>query len=932
MPRQAHGRPLQPGRVSVAPKKKAPRNRGLNALEIAERENPDKIRIRQHRLGEVDDDSDGPRNRPESDGRSVKRRKLDNTQEEDSVEEGSDLEGNRWHEGVGEDDTDSDIDSEEAFGASDEEKFADFTFRGSASMSTAPTKSRKPAHLDLNEDMSAEEDNDGPDEDEDEDDLGADGIDLATAWDMDDEDDQETSRKRRRRQTSADSDASDDLSVGSGDGDEDLSDSDDDAQSVLSVSEDDGDHSRLQSFVEGLTSGDQKPLKKPRHIQSLPDKPSQFGLNSTKISAADLLQYIKDPRQRQSLKILQSNEVRDHEPYTGGIPGKLAPPLAKRQQDRLDRSAAYEETKKELGKWVETVKQNRRAEHLSFPLVDAAVEGMLSGKQLGPTSTSQPMTSLESTIQNIMLESGMLSKDHRSQENQEQAYEELHEKKMPLAEVQARRAELRRERDLMFREEIRARRIKKIKSKAYRRVHRKEREKFDQENRGLLAAQGLLNSDEEREKNDRRRAEERMGARHRESKWAKSVKVTGRAAWDEDARHGVTDLARRDEELRRRIEGKTDLGSDGSDSESTDFGGFSDSEDERNHLKIKLNKLDSYEPDESETRLGSMAFMKRAEAARKAANEQELRDIRRSLHQDDDDSEDEADSESDEATMGRQRFGPSGEQVVTEYRPQIEKSEFEERESDNELGLEPEDGQSREQEAVARPLPSAGIPRAAEHSAKNESPAKSSVLLPPARITTQSQQAKGSAVLSPQHTKPSKKIIKVSESHLDDYTSSSESDDEHDEKAELARAIFAGPDEIQQDFAKEKKKTVEDEGDHVIDNGLPGWGSWAGEGISKKAQKRAKGRFLTTIKGVAKEKRQDAKLDKVIINEKRIKKNSKYLANELPHPFESRQQYERSLRLPLGPEWTTKSTFQDSTKPRVLIKQGIIRPMARPQA
>jgi U3 small nucleolar RNA-associated protein 14 len=58
--------------------------------------------------------------------------------------------------------------------------------------------------------------------------------------------------------------------------------------------------------------------------------------------------------------------------------------------------------------------------------------------------------------------------------------------------------------------------------------------------------------------------------------------------------------------------------------------------------------------------------------------------------------------------------------------------------------------------------------------------------------------------------------------------------------------------------------------------------------------------------------------------------NTKYLASQLPFPFETKQQYERSLRLPVGPEWTTKETFQDATTPRVLIKQGIIRPMEKP--
>ena len=68
----------------------------------------------------------------------------------------------------------------------------------------------------------------------------------------------------------------------------------------------------------------------------------------------------------------------------------------------------------------------------------------------------------------------------------------------------------------------------------------------------------------------------------------------------------------------------------------------------------------------------------------------------------------------------------------------------------------------------------------------------------------------------------------------------------------------------------------------------------------------------------------------MIINEKRVKKNNVYRASQLPHPFETRQQYERSLRLPVGPEWATKLAVQDATKPRVLMKQEIIQPMVKP--
>lgn len=60
------------------------------------------------------------------------------------------------------------------------------------------------------------------------------------------------------------------------------------------------------------------------------------------------------------------------------------------------------------------------------------------------------------------------------------------------------------------------------------------------------------------------------------------------------------------------------------------------------------------------------------------------------------------------------------------------------------------------------------------------------------------------------------------------------------------------------------------------------------------------------------------------------KQSEKYMASQLPHVYESKLQYERSLRLPIGPEFQTKETFQESTKPRILLKQGIIAPIAKP--
>ena len=921
MPRQFHGRRpvVSPSYSSSAPagggslsrpkrlKRKKPvinKGRGLNALQIAEKEVPDEWegRIRKSRLGEIEEGDEeeraGKRRRIETEGAG------EDVGGERGGRGGLEGDGERWHvmgEGDGEEgeeeDEDSDIESEDAFGESDEERFVGFAFRGSKEEEGKKRGGRR-----------GEEDEE--DEEEDGDSLGEDAVDLATAWDMDDVDEaeaaEEKKNKKRAREDSEDEEMDSDNAMS--DDEDDSGADEEDMQSDLSVSDaEDGDHSRLQNFVQSLSkkSDASKPTSAPR---------------STKISAADLLQYVKDPAQRQSIKILQNSEKKAPEQYKGGIPGKLAAPLPKRQQDRLDRSAAYGESKKELGKWVDTVKQNRRAEHLSFPLVDPNDPVATASRRLASTQ-EKPMNELERKVQEIVQEAGMVGEGVKGGDEADREEEELEELKLPFEKIQARRAELRKQRDLMFREEIRARRVKKIKSKAYRRIHRKERAKQGLEQQAEDAANGLVDSEEEHDRNDRLRAEERMGRRHRESKWAKAMKETGRAKWDGSARGAMEEAARRDEELRRRIEGR-DVDEDSLSGNDEDSDGYS-SDEEGVALNEKLAQLSKEGADGPSSKLGNMAFMRRAEAAKKARNDAEIHDLRRQLNGEDDF---EMDSDLEEGEpIGRQKFGAKTPQPTKEsQRKPLGKGEFEEQMSEDDFsGLEDAGG------ALAA-APSGPMAKA-QPSARAPFP-KAAASQP--RINGAKKQAGPDDRTKKQLVKP----IKKPETALDEYTSPSESENDDPNAAldgfgpdSLAVDIFAGDDSIVKDFVKEKQEIVEEEGDQIIDNGLPGWGSWTGAGVSKKQQNRQKNKFLTTIKGVAPEKRQDSKLDRVIINEKRVKKNGKYLATELPHPFESKQQYERSLRLPLGPEWTTKSTFQDATKPRVLFKQGVIRPMTKPQ-
>ncbi|KAL1957439.1 hypothetical protein VTO42DRAFT_6007 [Malbranchea cinnamomea] len=932
---------IEPARPRTAKRKS---RGGLDALAIAETEYPSKPGLPQHRLG-VDEDDGPKRKRGLEDDSSSKRRRTADTGSDYSVEEGSDSEGHEWQIGKVDSENDSEIDSDEALGSSDEERFEGFIFRGSSKPhgNKRSNLSRGTDDIDLSENSEGLSEGEG-EEDDDDDGLGEDAVDLATAWDMNAEESEEEAAKKKS--ASKHTDSSDAFSG------EDYDESSD--ESDLSISDDEDESkarglSKLKKFVSALET-DRPEFSKSQSKDStgLPrGEPSEYGLAlSRKLTVADLIPTITDSRLKGSLKNLDSTASTSKNSKFG----KLDAPLAKRQQDRIDRAAAYQKSKETLDRWIETVKANRRAEHLSFPLPEP------NAPQPARIVDSKPRTDLESTIQNILVESGLAEANGKDAEDRIQELEEKEINKLSIEEIRTRRAELRRARELMFREEIRAKRIKKIKSKSYRRVHRKEREKMELRQREALAAAGIDFEEEDRELQERRRAEARMGAKHKDSKWAKSLQHTGRTAWDEEARLGMAELARREEELRKRIEGKQvrdeedflGSSSEDSDDESDEVGDGFGTDDEADRLKKKLRRLEDDGVNDEiasgpHAKLMSLKFMQKAEAARKAANDAEIRRLNREL------GEDGSQSETEDAEFGRQKFGKQKTQPTDQSQPPpVSRSEFEDPESDDERHLVTESNENIEAPVVNNKTSQKalmGKPRDLSNHVQykkqddvEENPWLSETVKAPKKKrgttgeitlidTSKTNGASEKVTDSKQQTKHK----------LRNTPTGSDDKKDHEGQLEglivlqnedLVRRAFAG-DEVLADFDREKLETIEDEGDKVIEDTLPGWGSWTGEGLSRREKKQVK-RTFTKVEGIQPEKRRDAKLDRVIINEKRVKKNTKYLASQLPHPFESKQQYERSLRLPIGPEWTTKETFQNATKPRVMIKQGIIRPMQRP--
>lgn len=895
--RQSHGRQL--AAAPKASKSKAKKNRTLNAFAIAAQQHPENVKVKRHRLGESEG---GPR--PGKRARAQDGSDEDSAEEEPSKkrksrsneadEEGSDSEGNEWKMGQVDSDDDSELDSDDAFGESDEERFEGFAFSGS-------TENVKKRQKKRSGDINLDEDGDSEGSDSDDDSLGEDAIDLAAMLDATEDDGAEETGHATEEHMEDDSGQSSDGSDDSGEetseslSDDEGNDSDDDPDKMLA----------LQRLIANLPQGDASKQRLDRQRSDNASEyatPSDFKVTSkNKLTLEDLgLPSIQDKFVKRSLKLLAAEAK--SEGAKNGVSGKLAVPLARREQEVLNRSAAYDKTKETLERWTETVKHNRRAEHLMFPLPDADHLSMSKNTKLQPTTSSKPFNELETAIQSILEQSGLATVDGRTDEDKIAEFEELEANKMSLEEVKARRDQLRMARELMFREEARSKRIKKIKSKSYRRVHRKQREKEERLNKDALLEAGIVPSEDEQEAHDRRRAEERMGSRHRGSKWAKATKDAGRAAWDEDARSAMNEMAVRDEELRKRIEGKSsrkdgaDMAEDLSDSDS-----FGSDDDEGLEEAQLLNNLDNRGPI-SDTgvgaRLSNMAFMLKADAARKRENDEAIKQLKRELTTGS--VEPEAELLED---VGRRSFGPGGQKSAHNETNRRQDSDSEHEEEPSQITQERNKSKSSNNDKLPSSTmrhshapkhgdvsPIISSDQAHEGGAWSQvSSRKNAVGSSDARRRKQKAQGatdeldltNASMIAAP--FKPNgklggkKKSTAAATTYLD-VSSDDNSDDEAGPKlpfairdqALIARA-FAGADVVGE-FEAEKRQVVEDEDEKVVDNTLPGWGSWTGDGLGKKSKARNKGRHMVKTEGIKEKDRKDVKLDKVIINEKRVKK------------------------------------------------------------
>lgn len=546
-----------------------------------------------------------------------------------------------------------------------------------------------------------------------------------------------------------------------------------------------------------------------------------------------------------------------------GATKKLDVPLARREQGRIDRSAAYEKTNETMDRWTDTVKQNRRAEHLIFPLPQNSTTHGVDTTEIQPLTIKNPGNELESTIMSIMEQSGLsLNKPEKKREK------EFDDEGNELSRKEAL-ARKRMERELNSREAQRAKRIKKIKSKAYHRVHRKQRERDEMATKEAMEEAGEIDSEAEREAQDRRRALERVGQRHKDSKWAKLGNKSKRGVWDDDFRAGLTEMARRDEELRRRKEGRTDGSDDDSTSDDDSDGGDAS-------LRRQLKELEE-DDDEPQSKLMQMKFMQKAEAAKKEANDALIKQIRRDL--DGEDAE-ESDDDDEKEEVGRRQYGAAAQ--GNPFAPASSRPSKKPRSGDDEDKDEDEVMiTTTNSRAGPKPATTTDISETAGAStggawSRGETRRKSKKNQSSARIEDLDLTANVMVASRPKKPKSTTTTNGPIQENNDDDSDASDTD-LHLPMAirdqDMVARAFAGEDVVGE-FEREKAAVAEADDDKVVDNTLPGWGSWVGDGVSAREKKRHQGRFLTKVEGIKKKDRKDARLDKVIINERRVKKVS----------------------------------------------------------
>ncbi|XP_068697898.1 U3 small nucleolar RNA-associated protein 14 homolog A-like isoform X3 [Montipora foliosa] len=739
--------------------------------------------------------------------------------------------------------------------------------------------------------------------------------------------------------------------------------------SLESASEDEqdsGDEKKHADLLKDISSLGSSGEKRNKHLpqRSEPsNKVSEFHLSAVKdkeeqVELSDLIGSLSKSSEHGKLKKklvgMQKNS------------GTLDVPLSKPEAQKIQRIIAYGQAKQDVHKWAPTVKKNREAEHLAFPLKPFTPP---VPTLRGLAVNFKPRTPLEEEIAAVLKGSSHVLEREKKELT---ADEERALLAMDFEEAKERRGELQKLRALQSYYELKCHRIKKIKSRKYRRVKRKAEMRAAAKMPADEDQQNDEDTTEVQEKADQRRALERVSLKHRNTtKWARYLMKKGSKSAE------AKKLLQEQLRISRTLTEKDAIESE-SEEESTEVTAAELEEIEKDLEDVEEAYGNLLTSEDNPWRLDSLgarphppeasADGMECDSSTKLHRLQPIRTEEANLNDDEGSADDDEEMESEDefevklvksaesrkkksggepdsvgAKKGKKR---KSEIVLPNARENAKKTSkvnktdkfgggSAEKSSDNNDNA---DACSSDKEGISLKKNKKGK-KFRKRNTSDKSKGKTEKLVLESNVSTEKtvdndvkdvdecgnkadRSHKGNKnFVETERCTPNdirvdpKKIFRIE----DQGNASEENEDTVQQKRIDIQQAFAN-DDVVEEFVQEKSDIVKASEPKDVDLSLPGWGSWAGAGI--KPSEAKKKRFIK--KADPAPPRKDKDLSHVIINEEKSKLFSKTQVSEVPYPYDNHVQFERSMRNPVGKHWNTGTAVNQLTKPRVSTLIGTI--------
>ncbi|CEG37335.1 Uncharacterized conserved protein [Plasmopara halstedii] len=631
------------------------------------------------------------------------------------------------------------------------------------------------------------------------------------------------------------------------------------------------------------------------------------------------------------------------------------------QDARAQRKLAYVEKSKEVDVFEPVVQQNRKKETLDFRIQASKLE-KLTPAVLANKFVAQ--TDMEKSVANL-LQAGDLS-DRTVAKDEE---EELARKHVSVQEVAARQKELAKLRSLLFYDEQKKKRVKKIKSKLYHKIRIAQDKKAMARQKEELRALDPELARKLDEELAAKRAEERLTLKHRNtSKWVKHQLSRGIQA-DDATRSAIADQLRRGEELRQIDEDSVEA----SKKRGLQAMKFMQRAAEKQREKARneaekllreIRTIDGVEEDcvlsegkdyESSGEEGNVVKMnKKIKVAPKkvVVTEQDKAAVANALaggaYQTKNVSmttgvsarasgaiainlgegsnnvvvADGGKKEGNSLELGAKAVKAKT-SVTVEVQAKTDSEDI-----DTEFATEGKENpwlsgitSKRKRSKKNMMTVQANKDRQVDVAAAIESLAKDTMNKSKDCSPTTSIKNGKKRKLDPIKIKTEAPAPKKKNTDKKDAT-----------QDELVRRAFEFVADTEDELAQEKDRLAGQDanakkGAEIAKLvGMSGWGSWAGDGVSVSKNQIAREQKAKNIAREAKEKalagRKDARLKHVLINERKDKKAAKFMLKDVPYPFTSRQEYEAAMRNPLGSDWNTSQVTNVLTAPKIMKHAG----------